>query len=348
MRRISILLLSVGLMSLTACGDQLLSAAEEQDTFEAENKDENPNTPEQQKVCGGVVNTTSSSLNVRQEPAISNNVCGKLEKGASVTLVTEEPINGFFKIKTTLCEEGITEAYASSDYIVLNEDCDGDRDPASNPLPAPGVGKITDLSSYIQNNLERVATTRPLTRGGASGFVEVFRFPGQGENLLCGIKHIRGFRSPAYLGKDSLCAWTAITQEWKQQHCEGSNKDCRIMMGDASFGAKLPSSWPHSTHRRGWCMDIWPMRKKGCGEDEVTWRSSCYDRQKTKDFVKLLIKHGADVGNQFFFNDPQISETRPLVNHDDHIHVCFKPSNSRVKAACGKTVVDKATCPEFK
>jgi len=150
------------------------------------------------------------------------------------------------------------------------------------------------------------------------------------------------------MAQDTLCAWTAVTQEWAKTECPAGDADCRIMLGDASFGEKLPSQWPHSTHRRGWCMDIWPMRKKNCGEKEVTWKSSCYDGEATHKFVKLLIKHGADKGNQFFFNDPNISETRRLSNHDDHIHVCFKPSNSIVKNSCAKTTVDRKVCSEFK
>jgi hypothetical protein len=73
------------------------------------------------------------------------------------------------------------------------------------------------------------------------------------------------------------------------------------------------------------------MRDINCGEVEVTWRQACYNRSPTRDFAELLVKHGADRGNQLFFKDPQIPYVRPLANHDDHIHVCFKPSNGIVK-----------------
>jgi hypothetical protein len=90
------------------------------------------------------------------------------------------------------------------------------------------------------------------------------------------------------------------------------------------------------------------MRDINCGEVEVTWRQACYNRSPTRDFAELLVKHGADRGNQLFFKDPQIPYVRPLANHDDHIHVCFKPSNGIVKTKCDNTKVDSQVCPEFR
>jgi|GEM_PF-7018586 len=346
------------------------------DELESKIEDVSPKDPEagqQNTFCKGEVATRSSSLNVRTSPEISDNICTTLEKGTPVIISMNGHENGFFKIQTTLCGDENKWVYVSDQYIEVENGCieaaeeTPEEERKSEPTPEPKppveddkedegdagrtpdaeVSEITDLKKYIRSNLERVKTSRPLTRRSSRGSVEVFKLPGSGKNSICGSKHIRSNRSHPYMAQDTLCAWTAVTQEWAKTECPKGDKDCRIMLGDASFGKKLPSHWPHSTHRRGWCMDIWPMRKKGCGEKEVTWRNSCYDGKATQKFVNLLIKHGADKGNQFFFNDPKISETRRLSNHDDHIHVCFKPSNSIVKKRCASTTVDRAVCSEF-
>jgi hypothetical protein len=348
----------LSLISIAGCG---LSEDVSVDELESLIPESGPEI-EQQSFCRGVVSTRSGNLNIRTSARITDNICGQLPSQAVVTVSLKGHEKGFLKIQTTLCEEGRNmSAFVSEDFITLDKDCsletnqgegeeqeesnaeneeEANREPDSLPI-------LEDLANYIRTTLNRILTTRPLTRRSAPGRVEVFKLPGSGTNSICGSKHIRSYRSHPYLGKDTTCAWTAVTQEWRKEHCADGDSNCRIMLGDASFGQRQPSSWPHSTHRRGWCMDIWPMRKKNCGEKEVTWRDGCYDRAATQKFVRLLIKHGADVGNQLFFNDPQISETRRLRNHDDHIHVCFKPSNSIVKQACAKTKVDRKICSEF-
>jgi len=336
------------------------------DELESKVKDEQPEDPsvDQQSFCKGVVATEQSALNIRTSPKIDDNVCSQLEKGTPVVISMNGHENGFFRIQTTRCGDENPWVYASDKFIEVEENClsdqpvDEDRTDEDEEKddqkdigernPDSELQDITDLKAYIRSNLKKISTRRRLTRKSSVGSVEVFKLPGSGTNSICGSKHIRSNRTNPHMSQDTLCAWTAVAQEWAKTECPKGNKDCRIMLGDASFGEKQPSHWPHSTHRRGWCMDIWPMRKKGCGEKEVTWRSSCYDGTATKKFVKLLIKHGADKGNQFFFNDPKISETRRLSNHDDHIHVCFKPSNSIVKRSCEKTTVSRKVCSEFK
>jgi hypothetical protein len=316
----------------------------------------------QQSFCKGFIATQSSSLNVRTSPEITDNICTTLDKGTPIIISMNGHENGFFRIQTTRCGDENKWVYVSDKFVEVEDNCieeiNVETPPVVMPTPpveeeiprAPDseVSEIRDLKSYIRSNLTKTSTTRPLTRNSSSGSVEVFKLPGSGTTSICGSKHIRSYRTNPHMAQDTLCAWTAVAQEWAKTECPKGNADCRIMLGDASFGAKQPSSWPHSTHRRGWCMDIWPMRKKNCGEKEVTWKSSCYDGDATQKFVKLLIKHGADKGNQFFFNDPKISETRRLSNHDDHIHVCFKPSNSIVKTRCEQTKVDRKICSEFK
>ena len=306
-------------------------------------EEEKEGTP---KVCLGRVTTTSSNLNVRNTASLSAQVCGSIPSQSYVTVTNSELLNGFYQITSDNCESETQFVFGT--YIELSEDCFENGDDPSPPPPQPEDPEpITNLRSYIQNNITKVSVTRELIRGGAKGLVEVYKLPGSGENIMCGVKHIRSYRSEPFQGIDTLCAWAAVAQEWRKQYCPDNSPDCRIMLGDSSFGERMPSSWPHSTHRRGWCMDIWPMRKDNCGETEVTWQQGCYSREKTAAFVKLLIKHGADKGNQLFFNDPQIPDVRYLSNHDDHIHACFKPANSIVKSRCDNTTVDRDICPEF-
>lgn len=295
------------------------------------------------EVCLGRVMTDTSNLNIRTSPEIDDNICGSLPPQSYVTLLNTSPDNGFYLVVTDFCES--ENQYVATNYIELSDNC-GTQTPSPLPPPLP-PNPIENLGDYIEKNIEKVSVVRELIRGGAKGRVNVHKVPGSGEESLCGSKHIRSYRSEPYLGIETLCAWTAVAQEWRTRYCPNNNPHCRIMVGDQSFGKRLPSSWPHSTHRRGWCMDIWPMRNPGCGEQEITWKQRCYSRSRTRNLVNLLVKHGADKGNQLFFNDPQIPHVRPLRNHDDHIHVCFKPSNSTVKTKCDVTKVDQQICSEF-
>lgn len=310
--------------------------------------------------CTGRVQTKGGRLNIRYTDNISDNICASLENGTPVTISLDQIENDFLKIKSTECSEAKSEfniewVYASKNFIALNSDCFEIAEPgtkADKPKPKREPGNtvsslILDVSNYISNNLENVRITRPLLRSGANGLVDLYKLPGIAEKSICGSKHIRSQRSAAYMEKGTMCAWTSVAQEWAKLNCPEGDSSCRLLLGDATFGRVQPSSWPHSTHRRGWCMDIWPLRKKGCFEKEVRWQDDCYDRRKTQKLVKLLIKNGADVGNQLFFNDPEISETRRLSNHDDHIHVCFKPTNSTVQSSCKNLELDRNYCPEF-
>lgn len=102
------------------------------------------------------------------------------------------------------------------------------------------------------------------------------------------------------------------------------------MYGDAGYGAGRPGEWPHSSHTRGQCIDIWPMRKPGVGSIETTiYRTSEYDGDATFQFAQVLANWGMENqggGRQAFFNDPRFSSLgfRNLVHHDDHLHVCFR------------------------
>jgi len=301
------------------------------------------------KLCLGIIQTNGGTLNVRSLPNYdSSSVCGSLDNQMQVNIIDNEEVNDFIKINGDVC--GLNEAYVHKNYI--SQDCNSqvviDRKPdqvnEDQPsLPAENI--ILSADEFINRYMPRINVYRRVTRNGPFANMTLYRYPSTGEKMLCGMKHIRSYRSSPYVGKDTSCAVTSFAQEWRKTICKNNDSHCKIMMGDLSFGTTQPSSWPHSTHRRGWCMDIWPMRKQGCGEQELTWRSSCYSRSLTQSFVNLLIKHGADAGNQLFFNDPEIKETRYLSNHDDHIHVCFKPSNSIVKNSCSRLQIDSRVCP---
>lgn len=332
---------------LLGCGDDFSSSsASLGDEVEMEQPDDGLNDGLEENepfACRGRVTTNSTNLNIRTEPSIGDNICGSLPSNSYVTVLDTQPENGFYSIASDACTTN--SQYAFTSFIELSEDCD-QAPPAPNPPPTNQP--IEDLEGFIQNNLKKVSVVREVIRNGPTALIQVFKVPSLGERSLCGSKHIRSYRSEPYQSIDTLCAWTAVAQEWRKIHCPNNDPHCRIMIGDQTFGERIPSQWPHSTHRRGWCMDIWPMRKQGCGEQELTWRNSCYSQEDTRQLVELLVKHGADKGNQLFFNDPEIPYVRPLRNHDDHIHVCFKPANAIVQTRCEQTKVDSQTCPEFR
>jgi penicillin-insensitive murein endopeptidase len=92
-------------------------------------------------------------------------------------------------------------------------------------------------------------------------------------------------------------------------------------VGDISFAAGGPMP-PHTTgHRLGRNVDIRPMRKD-LKHAPVTWRDGAYSRELTQLLVNNLLAHA----NTMFilFNDPDVQGVRPLVGHDNHLHVQLK------------------------
>lgn len=96
--------------------------------------------------------------------------------------------------------------------------------------------------------------------------------------------------------------------------------------GDVSLQGGL-STADHSTHGDGRAFDMRPIRQEGSGTNGFTYgQTSVYDREATKDFLRLLRRQypGATV----LFNDPQIHDDPEFdawVNssggHDNHLHV---------------------------
>jgi len=127
---------------------------------------------------------------------------------------------------------------------------------------------------------------------------------------------------------------------------------CTVMFGDIYHEA----SWgEHSQHGKGNCIDIRPFRLKDdfhINGLQYGWER--YDQEKTRNFIKLLVKAGA---RPIHFNDPQLikdfhgpamkRELRPdlgdnwnlkrfpskVPGHNNHIHACF-PDNQEIEKLC--------------
>lgn len=129
-----------------------------------------------------------------------------------------------------------------------------------------------------------------------------------------------------FLRPRSLCALTAVMQEFHKS-C-GDSPGCQVQFGNFYHD---PAWDVHASHGDGTCVDIRPFRKSSDADTRITRNYRQYSRSRTKDFINLLRKAGAD---PVFFNDSKIKGSRWLSNHDDHIHVCFHPNNRNVKKAC--------------
>lgn len=232
-------------------------------------------------------------------------------------------------------------------------------------------GEIVDNFTEVltQNSPQRVQTRRPGRRGGGRVSVDVYELPTQTTEdgqvqFACGSRSIRSHRTLPYMNKTSACMLAGMAQEWRQEFCPENTPDCQLLIGDASFGHQMPGTWPHSTHRRGLCVDIWPIRKAGTS-GEVSQFSENYDPARTRQLVELMIKWGSDtrtggpqIGNQLIFNDTRMGGDTRLTRildremrmrgqnrpHDDHIHVCFR-DNELNRRRCEEATFDTNLCP---
>lgn len=211
--------------------------------------------------------------------------------------------------------------------------------------------------------IERLVKLAPnqSTRLGKGQDSRVYEIPmgGQSQEIgPCGSKHIRRKRSPGFMRTTSACMFTAMAQEWKEKFCPNDSPDCQLLYGDMSYGDRQPKSWPHSTHHDGQCVDVWPVRKPGKA-GELNIHNKDYDSARTKKLVELMVKWGAEnrppgstKKTQLFFNDPVILKdqslgVRSLVNHDNHIHVCFRSSPENYKR-CKEFKLNTKLCPTLK
>lgn len=164
--------------------------------------------------------------------------------------------------------------------------------------------------------------------------------------------------SDAFVTPDAGCSFLQLAKKFGEE-CQGPG--CQVQFGNAYH----KSSWgPHDSHGGGECIDIRPFRKE---DDDInaglTWGTkSRYDRDKTKKFLELAIQAGAtniwfndQVLNGEFDEEKKKKRNSTLLNgsplspfyddwweigvreqprHNDHIHLCFKSENPRVKKSC--------------
>lgn len=213
---------------------------------------------------------------------------------------------------------------------------------------AEQVGFYDAFKKRSQNTFTR--------RGGRFGRFTVHQMPsrkvsGQTQ-IACGSRHIRSHRSQGYMHETSACMLSAVAQEWRKTMCPNNTPDCQLMIGDMTYGQRKPGHWPHKSHRKGYCVDVWPIRKPGYS-GELSRYSKGYDQARTKKLIQIMHKYGSDTprrgGRQIFFNDPSIRRAglvRRFRNHDDHIHACFRPTKES-RRKCNAMNFDTRYCPEL-
>ena len=108
--------LSEGLEKLPSTGEDLPGQEENQEV-------------RGKSFCAGTVATRSSALNVRTSPEIADNICARLDKGEDVKISLEGSVEGFFKIKTDVCDLDDDEfAYVSKKFIRFDQSCAFEKD----------------------------------------------------------------------------------------------------------------------------------------------------------------------------------------------------------------------------
>ena len=166
---------------------------------------------------------------------------------------------------------------------------------------------------------------------------------GRGNIGPCGSHHYTPDPPPgtdAYAEPVANCAFTAVLQEWKKNHCP-ERSGCTIAWGDISHKTKAIFNG-HADHQEGECIDIRPLRKGEFVDGGIRWLDRGYDRNKTKELITMMKQMGANV---VLFNDVSAGGQR-LAGHNNHIHVCFK-KNPTTEKLCQNLKVDGKICPEL-
>lgn len=244
----------------------------------------------------------------------------------------------------TAAEAALAERFGSASLLEWSDV--EDVKPMSKAKPGDFIDRLVKLAP---------SQSRRLGKGKQS----LYQLPSESSEpsmSMCGMNHIRSDRAKPFLRSVSACMMAGLAQEWRETVCPTNSPDCRLMMGDASYGNRKPGHWPHKTHHDGQCVDIWPVRKPGY-RGELTIHSKGYDRERTRKLVALMVKWGAETTKtkkkaQFFFNDPSLYKDkslgiRKLGNHDNHIHVCFRQNDSNYNR-CKKHTVNVNLCPTLK
>ena len=121
--------------------------------------------------------------------------------------------------------------------------------------------------------------------------------------------------------KETIDSIIRIARDWNALHPEQP-----LQIGDISRpgGVNTPD---HGTHNNGKIFDMRPLQKK-YAPNGLTWSSTNYSSDLTKEFIRLAVK--IVPGTTAYFNDRAISgdkEFRGIVTssggHDDHLHVMF-------------------------
>ncbi len=160
----------------------------------------------------------------------------------------------------------------------------------------------------------------------------------------------------------TACVITRLAEEWRKNFCP-SNRPCRLEMGDIAHHTE-PDFDGHSTHDDGYCIDLRPIKTEGEGEralsnpdytGALTHEDPNYDQAKTRQLLGLITRLGGDTlkssdeqPDTLIFNDPDLIEegiARRAEDHDNHIHVCFRPENPLVQKSCAEYTPDEKLCP---
>lgn len=146
------------------------------------------------------------------------------------------------------------------------------------------------------------------------------------------------------------CSMVAVMQEWKKTHCpDPKDKGCRLAYGDCGHkdeSARVKKIWNHGDHS-GNCIDLRPMRTGAFLDKPLSPPDEDYDRQKTKELLQVLKRHGGHgvrKGQPPLYSDEEIIKedktlSRVAKGHHNHVHVCFSDEK-----ACDKLEYYPSIC----
>ncbi len=212
------------------------------------------------------------------------------------------------------------------------------------PCDRPGMigrtilGWVLDIfvsTAEAQTTDSNVNVQLPRDWPGLRGYGS--NFP-QGWDGTCpiGSTNICDYRTGQYGTAGTIEDLKALGTEWNKKYPNGPP----IYVGDISV--RNGRAWPldannrpwHADHRDGKRVDVRPIHNDGTDEP-LTWESNTYDREKTKELIKMILEDSSVT--RVIFNDPMIfsdSEfegesrlhrdspgNRPV--HDNHIHIDY-------------------------
>jgi hypothetical protein len=112
-------------------------------------------------------------------------------------------------------------------------------------------------------------------------------------------------------------------------------QDCKARVGDLGF--VTPGEKPngkdllgHRSHNNGTCIDLRPFRNDGSYRG-LDVGDAGYDRAMNEEFINMAKEMGA---SPIYLNDSNIKNSSYMKDHDDHMHICFPPSDPVVSKSC--------------